>query len=169
MFSIYCISVQSLAADGCQTIFGLPKKDILAAYQFGCEQALLNCGFLYTRDRDCLTALFLYLVNLRERGWGAAVALCYADDALLTTILDLIRRCRRSSIPVLYIWRDGSHCAKNGYPKRVGECQVHRSRGRDAPKALVGDRPLRRSYRRTKRLQAHNPRTPPGTAGSLST
>ncbi len=64
MFSIYCISVQSLAADGCQTIFGLPKKDILAAYQFGCEQALLNCGFLYTRDRDCLTALFLYLVNL---------------------------------------------------------------------------------------------------------
>lgn len=33
-------------------------------YQFGCQQALLNCGVLQCSDRDCLTALYLYLVSL---------------------------------------------------------------------------------------------------------
>lgn len=33
-------------------------------YQFGCQQALSNCGFLRSSDRDCLTALYLYLVIL---------------------------------------------------------------------------------------------------------
>lgn len=64
MFGIYSVSIQSLAVDDCQVIFGSPKEGLLTAYQFGCEQALLNCGFLRTRDLDCLAALFLYLVSL---------------------------------------------------------------------------------------------------------
>ncbi|KKY16570.1 putative mfs aflatoxin efflux [Diplodia seriata] len=67
MFSIYCVSVQSLSDDDCQAIFSSPKQDVLAAHHFGCEQALLNCGFLRTGNRDCLTALFLYLVSVGPR------------------------------------------------------------------------------------------------------
>lgn len=64
MFSIYCMAILSLATDSCQAIFGSAKVDLLARYQFGCQQALLNCGFLRSSDRDCLTALYLYLVSL---------------------------------------------------------------------------------------------------------
>lgn len=67
MFSIYCISIQSLAEDDCQAMFSSSKENLLTAYQFGCEQALQNCGFLRTGDRDCLTALLLYLVSLGAR------------------------------------------------------------------------------------------------------
>ena len=64
MFSIYCMSILSLIVEDCQTIFGSSKEDLLMRYQFGCQQALLNCGFLRSSDRDCLTALYLYLVSL---------------------------------------------------------------------------------------------------------
>lgn len=64
MFSIYCVAVQSLDEDDCQAIFKSSKETLLTAHHFGCEQALLNCGFLRTGDRDCLTALFLYLVSV---------------------------------------------------------------------------------------------------------
>lgn len=64
MFSIYCISILSLVVDDCQAMFGSSKKDLLTKYRFGCQQALLNCGFLRSSDRDCLTALYLYLVSL---------------------------------------------------------------------------------------------------------
>jgi hypothetical protein len=64
MFSIYCISVQSLDASECQAMFGSAKEELLSKYQFGCQQALRNCGFLRTEDRECLTALYLYLVSL---------------------------------------------------------------------------------------------------------
>jgi len=63
MFSIYCMSIQSLDLDDSQTMFGLSKRDLLTKYRFGCQQALSNCGFLRTGDRDCLTALYLYLVS----------------------------------------------------------------------------------------------------------
>lgn len=63
MFSIYCTSILSLDMDECQAMFGSSKVDLLTRYQFGCQQALLNCGFLRCEDRDCLTALFLYLVS----------------------------------------------------------------------------------------------------------
>jgi hypothetical protein len=62
MFSIYSMAVLSLDED-CETLFGMPKADLLRKFQFGCQQALLNCGFLRSADRDCLTALYLYLVN----------------------------------------------------------------------------------------------------------
>ena len=63
MFSIYSMAVLSLAEEDCQAIFGMPKADLLKKFQFGCQQALLNCGFLRSADRDCLTALYLHLVS----------------------------------------------------------------------------------------------------------
>ena len=63
MFSIYCTAVLSFVADDVQASFGAVKEDLLSRYQFGCLQALSNCGVLRRDDRDCLTALFLYLVS----------------------------------------------------------------------------------------------------------
>ncbi|KAH6714115.1 hypothetical protein BKA61DRAFT_56164 [Leptodontidium sp. MPI-SDFR-AT-0119] len=65
MFSIYCMAVLSLTHDDCLVTLGSTKEDLMIRYQFGCQQALLNCGFLRTTDRECLTALFLYLVSVR--------------------------------------------------------------------------------------------------------
>lgn len=65
MFGIYCMSIFSLFPEDCQLMFGSSKTDLLIKYQFGCQQGLLNCGFLRNRDdRHCLTALFFYLVSL---------------------------------------------------------------------------------------------------------
>jgi hypothetical protein len=66
MFSIYSIATMSLGADECQVMFGSAKQDLLTKYQVGCRQALVNCGFLRCNDRDCLTALFLYLVRFSD-------------------------------------------------------------------------------------------------------
>lgn len=63
MFSIYCMAVTSLRHDQCQNLFGSAKDSLLTGYQFACQQALAKCEFLRTRDRDCLTALYLYLVS----------------------------------------------------------------------------------------------------------
>ena len=63
MFGIYSTAVLSLTEENCQIIFGSSKEDLLSRYQSGCQQALWKCGFLRTSDRDCLTALFLYLVS----------------------------------------------------------------------------------------------------------
>lgn len=60
------MSIISLAVDDCQTMFGSSKVDLLTRYQFGCQQALLNCGFLRSDDRNCLTALYLYLVSVSD-------------------------------------------------------------------------------------------------------
>ena len=64
MFSIYCMSVLSVTDEDCPATLGFSKEDLLMRYQFGCQQALLNCRFLQSSDRDCLTALFYYLVSL---------------------------------------------------------------------------------------------------------
>lgn len=61
MFSIYSMAVLSLTEE-CQSLFGMPKGDLLRKFQFGCQQALMNCGFLRSADRDSLTALYLHLV-----------------------------------------------------------------------------------------------------------
>ena len=63
MFSIYCTSILSLTPEGCQATFNASKEDLLMSYQSGCQQALLRCGFLRSSDRNCLTALYLYLVS----------------------------------------------------------------------------------------------------------
>jgi len=64
MFSIYCVSVLSLVEDECRTLFGSSRTDLLTSYQFGCQQALMNCGVLRSSEVDSLTALFLYLVSM---------------------------------------------------------------------------------------------------------
>ncbi|TGO82697.1 hypothetical protein BPOR_0775g00030 [Botrytis porri] len=68
MFGIYCIAISSLSYEDCQLLFYAPKPDLLMRYQFGCQQGLLNSGFLRNRDdRDTLTALFFYLMSFRTK------------------------------------------------------------------------------------------------------
>jgi hypothetical protein len=64
MFSIYCTSISSISEDDCRAMFASPKSELLAGYQLGCQQALLNSRFLRCTNRDCLTALYLYMVCL---------------------------------------------------------------------------------------------------------
>jgi hypothetical protein len=64
MFSIYCIAIMSLEDHECATLLRSTKKELLRLYQTGCQQALLNCNFLRSSNRDCLTALFFYIVSL---------------------------------------------------------------------------------------------------------
>ncbi|KAK0709941.1 hypothetical protein B0T26DRAFT_786864 [Lasiosphaeria miniovina] len=64
MFAIYCIAVVSVDPDDCPAVLGAPDDTLLRGYRFGCRQALSNCGFLQTADRECLTALFLYLISV---------------------------------------------------------------------------------------------------------
>lgn len=64
MFSIYCMAVLSLSCEECESMFKTSKNELTTRYHFGCQQALLNCNFLRTGSRDCLTALFLYLVSI---------------------------------------------------------------------------------------------------------
>ncbi|KAI5456481.1 hypothetical protein BGZ63DRAFT_429127 [Mariannaea sp. PMI_226] len=63
MFGIYCMSILSLPESECQSIFGFSKDHLLARYQFACQQALLNHGYLRSNNLDSLTALYLYLVS----------------------------------------------------------------------------------------------------------
>ncbi|KAH7410675.1 hypothetical protein BKA64DRAFT_661512 [Cadophora sp. MPI-SDFR-AT-0126] len=65
MFGIYCMAVLSIDENTCQSTLGSSKEDLAIRYQFGCQQALLNCGFLRTADRECLTALVFYLMAVR--------------------------------------------------------------------------------------------------------
>ncbi|KAJ5133832.1 hypothetical protein N7526_005197, partial [Penicillium atrosanguineum] len=64
MFGIYSIAIMSLTADECQTAFESSREELLTKYQFGCQQALLNCGYLRTGERECLTAFYLFLVSI---------------------------------------------------------------------------------------------------------
>ncbi|KAI9040120.1 fungal specific transcription factor domain-containing protein [Aspergillus affinis] len=63
IFGIYCMAILSLSVDDCQNMFGSSKEDLLAKPQFSCQQALSNCEFLRSSDRDALTAFYLYLVS----------------------------------------------------------------------------------------------------------
>lgn len=62
MFSIYSVSVSSISDNECHSLFGAPKEEVLNGYRFATQQGLLHCDFLCSSDRDCLTALYLYLV-----------------------------------------------------------------------------------------------------------
>lgn len=63
MFSIYCMALHSLTDDQCQAMFNVPRGETLQKYQMACQQALCEYNFLRSYDRNCLTALFLYLVS----------------------------------------------------------------------------------------------------------
>lgn len=76
MFGIYSTAVTSLSGHNCQTMFNASREDLLTRFHFGCQQALLGCGFLRTSDRDCLTALYLYLVRFSTERCGN----CHAKD-----------------------------------------------------------------------------------------
>lgn len=67
MFSVYCVSILSLDDSQCHALFGSSKRDLMGSFQFGCQQALMDCGVLRSDDRDTLTALFLYLVSMSAR------------------------------------------------------------------------------------------------------
>ena len=118
MFSIYCVSVLSLAEDRCRDLFGLPRKDLLASYQFGCQQALLNCEVLRSSDRDCLTALYLYLVSLPD---------CHLAYLPLTR-LDLCQTRYGSPIPIFDARSSHPHRSAHGHSQRVCPCQMQHSR-----------------------------------------
>lgn len=66
MFSIYCIAIVSLSSEECFSIFGETREDMSVKFRFACQQALGKCEFLRTNSRDCVTALYLYLVSCRE-------------------------------------------------------------------------------------------------------
>ncbi|KAK6854137.1 hypothetical protein PG995_009230 [Apiospora arundinis] len=66
MFSIYSMAIISLGKEECKTMFGMAKTDLTTKYQFACQQALSNASFLRCKNRDCLTALFLYLLAVRD-------------------------------------------------------------------------------------------------------
>jgi hypothetical protein len=104
MFSIYSMAILSLAVDDCQAIFGSSQEDLLTRFQFGCRQALLNCGFLRSVDRDCLTAFYLYLVS-QSRGH----VLCFL------TILGVGQTSNSPSISLCNAWGRDSDCTTHGY------------------------------------------------------
>ncbi|PVI05339.1 putative C6 transcription factor [Periconia macrospinosa] len=61
MFAIYSMAIFSLDKDECLATFSSSRSELLTRYQFGCLQALQNCAFLKSNDRDTLTAFFLYI------------------------------------------------------------------------------------------------------------
>lgn len=69
LFSIYSIALLSTSESSCLDIFKSPKAELLVGFQFGCQQALIKCGFLQSSDLDCLTALVLYLVKIYILIW----------------------------------------------------------------------------------------------------
>lgn len=103
MFSIYCVSILSLTKAECFTLFGISKEALSKKYQFGCQQALLECGFTRLSDRDSLTALHLYLVS-RFHLYHCA---CLIDLGFRKT------RCG-SPVSVCHVWCRHSHSATHG-------------------------------------------------------
>ena len=72
MFAIYCVAILSVDDEKCHSLFGSSRKLLLNRYQFACQQALWECHFLRTNERDVLTAFYLYLVSPEE---------CFASSA----------------------------------------------------------------------------------------
>ncbi|KAF2152741.1 hypothetical protein K461DRAFT_328105 [Myriangium duriaei CBS 260.36] len=66
MFSIYSVAVHSLTPEECQAAFSTSQEYLVIRYQFGCQQALLEAEFPRTISRDCLVALYLYLISLKS-------------------------------------------------------------------------------------------------------
>lgn len=106
MFSIYCMAIQSLPEDECMATFGSSRQHLLPRFQGGCQQALLNCGFLRRNDRDSLTALYLYLVCISPR----------RNDEI-TDESDVCRAEYCTSIVVLNPWDRDPYCSANGHPQ----------------------------------------------------
>ncbi|KAK4213664.1 hypothetical protein QBC37DRAFT_422608 [Rhypophila decipiens] len=67
MFSIYCVAVHSMTDEDCFASFHISRDQLLSCYQLGCKQALLRCTPWRSNDRDCLTALYLYLLSISQQ------------------------------------------------------------------------------------------------------
>lgn len=111
LFSIYSISILSLADRECLAMFGTSKEQLLRKYQFGCQQALLDCEFLRSTDRDCLTAFYLYLVSLTSRHVHACLTLSDHDQTKY-----------RPRLPVDHARPRHSYGPAHGSPSRVDIC-----------------------------------------------
>ncbi|KAE8442920.1 hypothetical protein EG329_002524 [Mollisiaceae sp. DMI_Dod_QoI] len=66
MFAIYCSATLSMTEEECVSIFGEDRDTLILRYRNGCQQALINASFLRTSDLQVLTALFLYLLSIRQ-------------------------------------------------------------------------------------------------------
>lgn len=108
MLSIYCVAILSMSEEECLTTFDSSKERLLMTYQLGCQQALMSCGFLRSADRDCLTALYLYLVSV-------PAPRIYAH----LMILAFSQTCCRSSVSVNHARRGDSHCTTHGPSQRI--------------------------------------------------
>ena len=108
MLGIYCVAILSVGEEECYTMFGTSRACLLTKYQFGCQQALISCGFLRSTDCDCLTALYLYLVSLLG---------CRFRAGLMLPDLNKIRN--RSSVSFLYARSRNTYCATPGAQPRV--------------------------------------------------
>lgn len=108
MFSIYCTAVASLGSEACQAMFATSQYDLLARYRYACQQALLKCGFLRSDDRDCLTALFLFLVSLTARNY------CFHR----LTKIDICSVQYGFPVSCRYPWLCNPDCTAYGYLQR---------------------------------------------------
>ncbi|KAL5050911.1 hypothetical protein BDW71DRAFT_194039 [Aspergillus fruticulosus] len=100
MFGIYCMAIVSLMPVDCEARLGSPRDELLSHYQRSCRQALINSGFLRSDDRECLTALFFYLMSMRP---------IIGDPRTLSTVLGMaVRTAERMGL------HRESRCAK--YP-----------------------------------------------------
>lgn len=127
MFGIYCMAILSLTAEECETMFKQTKYELSTRFQFGCQQALLNSNFLRTGSRECLTALFLYLVS-------------HSLEPPLNTLLTILGVSPLSQPPKIHFIharRRNAHRSKDGSPERKRQRQKQRSRSRNAPQTLV--------------------------------
>ena len=64
LFSIYSLAITSMSDAHCKDVFGDERSFLIAKYQFGAQQALLNAEFLRPSTLAVLQALFLYLVSI---------------------------------------------------------------------------------------------------------
>ena len=116
MFSIYCISTLSLSDADFRASFGLERKGLLTSYQYGCQQALLRCRILRSSDRDCLTALYLYLVS---HSYSHSVQ-------LLLMLLAFDKMLDESPIAFFDAGRRHPHSTAHGHTQRVRQLQIQR-------------------------------------------
>lgn len=63
MFGIYSMAIVTLSEDECLKTFGEEKDDLLARFQSGSRQGLINAGYLKSSDVVTLQAFTLYLVS----------------------------------------------------------------------------------------------------------
>ena len=62
MFGIYLSAITSLDEEEVQRRFQEDRRELLSRYFHGCQQALINAGFMRMNDPICLQAFVLYLV-----------------------------------------------------------------------------------------------------------